>query len=566
MSSRLSRIPAVRRHLAVAVVTGLVVVALVIAQAILLAGLISGAGAGLLLGLFLVVAARVIAVYAREVLSLRSAAVAKTRLRDQLLDHVGRAGPLGLSQRRPGDLVTLATRGLDALDGYFARYLPQLVLAVLVPLGVLGVLVVTDGWSAFVVGATLPLVPVFMVLIGLRTRAQSRRQWRLTARLGGHFLDVVEGLPTLAVFRRAKAQAAVIREIGDDHRRLTMSTLRTAFLSALALELLASLSTALVAVEVGLRLLVGGIGYEAALVVLLLTPEAFIALREVGARFHASAEGTAAAEQLFELVDASPSDDGTPKETGERKESMEFGARPAGPPRIEYDDVSLRYPGRQESALDGVSMVFEPGGRYTLVGPSGAGKSSMMALLLGFVSPTGGRILVDGRDSRTVEPGQWRQLVSWVPQRAHVFARTVRENIALGDPDARIDDVRQAAELAGAHAFIRDLPDGYHTLLGERGLRLSAGQRQRLALARAFHRPAPVVVLDEPTAHLDVDNAQAMRAAVNRLSADRTVLVISHERFWTRGDDTTVVRLDAGRIVAPPVPELLSDSAVGLVG
>ncbi len=520
---------AARGYLACTVCLGPVVTGLILAQAgllaTLLAGAIRGAGAAAmaaaLVALAVVLAARAAASYGSEVSALRAAATVKSQLRRKLAEKTLGLGPSWLSGQRSGELATLSTRGLDALDPYFSRYLPQLVLACVVPLAVLVRVALADWISALVIALTLPLIPVFAVLIGLHTRAQTQRQWRILARLGGHFLDVVEGLPTLKVFGRAKAQAEVIRQVTDQHRRATMGTLRVAFLSALVLELAATLATALVAVEVGLRLLAGHLDYRTALLVLILTPEAYLPLRNVGAQFHASMEGATAAQQALDILDA----------PGQRQHHM------AGPPGtadlrdqvICLHGVTLRYPDRSRPALSDVSLAIRPGERIAVTGPSGAGKSSLLALLLRFAEPTAGTIEVGGMSLARVDVTQWRTQVAWVPQHPHLFAATVAANIALGRPDAGRDEIEQAAALAGADAFIRELAAGYDTLLGERGLQLSAGQRQRIALARAFLVDAPLLLLDEPTAHLDPFSAHELQAALAALVAGRTVLQVTHD-------------------------------------
>ncbi len=589
---------AVRVHLAVTVLCGVAVTGLVLAQAWLVARVISGAAAGEGLTELSWAVAAVAAValgraalsYGTEAAALHSAARAKSQLRRRLIAHVTGVAPAGAPEPSPGqpgrgavwlsghhgpddgegdgppragELATLATRGLDALDDYFARYLPQLVLAVLVPLAVLAVVARADWISALVIGLTLPLIPIFMALVGWHTQARTQRQWRLLNRLGGHFLDVVEGLPTLAVFRRAKAQAAIIRRITDEHRRATMGTLRIAFLSALVLELLSTLAVALVAVEIGLRLMYGMVDYQTARLVLILAPEAYLPLREVGARFHASMEGVAAAEQVFAVLDERLDQDGArtgPEAAPAREAASRALVRPCldgcAAPRIRLDDVSLTYPGRTVPALSGVSLVIRPGQRILLTGPSGSGKSSLLALLLRFVDPTGGEIRVERPSGAGSAPlghvpaDQWRQLIAWVPQHPYLVDDTVLDNIRLGRPEASVAEVRRAAELAEAHDFVSTLPQGYGTRLGERGARLSAGQRQRIALARAFLRDAPIVLLDEPTAHLDPDNAAAVRRAVARLLEGRTGLVVAHDTGWSELVDETV-HITGGRIGAP---------------
>ena len=539
---------AARGYLAVVVVLGLVLTALVLVQAGLLARALAGAAPGVgavalwpvLVSLLAVVLARSVAVYGGEVAALRASASVKSQLRRRLAAQVLRLGPAWLGGQRTGEIATLATRGLDALDPYFARYLPQLVLACLVPLAVAVRVALADWISALIIVVTLPLIPVFTVLVGLPARARARRQWLLLARLGGHFLDVVEGLTTLKVFGRARPQAEVIGRVTDEHRTATMSVLRVAFLSALVLELTAALATALVAVEVGLRLLGGHIGYEAALLVLLLTPEAFLPLRAVAMHFHASMEGMAAAGRVCDLLDIKPSRTGAAPRAS--------AAVDLGRQAITLDGVCLSYPGRDRPALDGVSLTIAPGERIAVAGASGAGKSSLLALLLRFVEPSDGRIEAGGLPLDSIATDAWRRQIAWVPQHPALMSGSVAANIALGQAGASRDAIAFAAGLAGADGFIRALPHGYDTPLGERGLRLSAGQRQRIALARAFLRDAPLLLLDEPAAHLDPVTAGQILDAVERLMAGRTAILVSHGVRWPGGADRTLT-LDGGRVV-----------------
>ncbi|WP_017556811.1 thiol reductant ABC exporter subunit CydD [Nocardiopsis baichengensis] len=573
---------AVRVHLAVAVASGLLTTAMVLAQAWLLAYTIAGATRGLgldalswaIAAVAAVAIARAALSYGAETAALRSAARAKSQLRRRLVAHVtgtgadpggepgdspppdggtvrssGGTATAGTGTADAGEVATLATRGLDALDDYFARYLPQLVLAVLVPLAVLAVVAGADWISAVVIAVTLPLIPVFMALVGWHTQARTQRRWRRLHRLGGHFLDVVEGLPTLAVFRRTRAQARIIRRMTDEQRESTMSTLRIAFLSAFVLELLSTLAVALVAVEIGIRLMYGMLDYQTALLVLILAPEAYLPLREVGSRFHASMEGVAAAEQVFAELDKRA--EGAPRRPGPgRDRTAELPGHGVG---LRLEGVGLTYPGRDAPALTGVDLEVPAGRRILLAGPSGSGKSSLLSLLLRFIEPTEGRILAVSADAPggvpldEADPAAWRRRLAWVPQHPYLFDDTVAGNIRLGAPEAGEEEVRRAAELAEADAFIRELPEGYATRLGERGARLSAGQRQRIALARAFLRDAPVVLLDEPTAHLDPENAAAVRTAVARLLQGRTGVVVAHDAGWAAHVDETVP-VHAGRL------------------
>lgn len=547
---------AARGYLVTTVVLGLAGTGLILAQAGLLAEVLASAAtgtgvaalAGALIALAAVLLARAATSYGGEVAALRAAAAVKSQLRRRLIGRALRLGPGWLGGQRDGELATLATRGLDGLDAYFARYLPQLVLACLVPLAVLVRVAIADWLSAVIIAATLPLVPVFAVLVGLHTRAQTQRQWALLARLGGHFLDVVEGLPTLRIFGRARAQESTIAEMTGQYRTATMSTLRVAFLSAFVLELTATVATALVAVEVGLRLLAGHLGYPTALLVLLLTPEAFLPLRNAGAQFHASIEGVTAARRVFEVLE-------TPLPAGQT-------AVPPGDPQrrdlgldlrhqtIALNAVTLAYPGRPAPALSGVTLEIRPGDHIIVTGPSGAGKSSLLALLLRFAEPTAGTIEVDGAELAGIPADAWRAQLAWVPQRAHLFDDTVAGNIALGRPGASPEEIRQAARLAGADHFIGGLEAGYQTPVGERGLRLSSGQRQKIAIARAFLRDAPLLLLDEPTAHLDPFSAGQVQESVAALMTGRTVVHVTHRN---PGDETETrqVVLDDGRLVTP---------------
>ncbi|OLM14416.1 Transport ATP-binding protein CydD [Pseudonocardia sp. Ae505_Ps2] len=547
---------AVRVHLAVAAGCGVAATGLILAQAWLVSRVVAGAtpsfatdgtpigpGAGLdtlarlVGGVAVVAVARALLTYGAESAALRCAARAKSQLRTALVRRLALAATD--PRRSSGEIVTLATRGLDALDDYFARYLPQLVLAVLVPVAVLIVVADADWISAVVIGVTLPLIPLFMVLVGMHTRARTDRQWRLLSRLGGHFLDVVQGLPTLALFRRAQVVAGKVRETTDEHRHAMTGTLRVAFLSAFVLEVLATLAVALVAVEVGLRLLYGNLDYATALFVLVLAPEAYLPLREVGARFHASMEGVAAARQVFAELDR-------PVGGATGGTAPVPAADPAGR-GLTVDGLRVRYPGADTDAVAGLSLGLAPGETVLLRGPSGAGKSTLLGVLLGTVAPTGGTVIVHGRDGTAAELAEldldaWRRGVAWVPQQPHLFADTVAANVRLGAGRDNVTDdaVRAAARRAGLDTVVARLPRGWDTVLGEGGTQLSSGERQRVALARAFLRDAPLVLLDEPTAHLDPDSAAAVRTAATELLRGRTAVVVAHDAGWAEHTDRTV--------------------------
>ncbi|WP_411109403.1 thiol reductant ABC exporter subunit CydD [Streptomyces sp. c-19] len=515
---------ATRVFLIAVVLLGLVGAGLVIAQAMLIAEIVVGAcqkGQAVsdlttaMLLLAGVAGARALVSWLTELAAHQASAAVKSELRGRLLGRAAALGPGWLSGQKAGSLIALATRGVDALDDYFARYLPQLGLAVVVPVAVLARIVTEDWVSAAIIVVTLPLIPVFMILIGWYTQARMDRQWKLLSRLSGHFLDVVAGLPTLKIFGRAKAQAESIREITSEYRRATMRTLRIAFLSSFALELLATLSVALVAVSIGMRLVHGDLDLYTGLVILILAPEAYLPLRQVGAQFHAAAEGLAAAEEIFDVLEQPVRDGGA----GAAPDSL----------RLEVEGVTVRHAGRAEPSLDAATLTVEPGETVALIGPSGVGKSTLLDVVLGFAEPEeGGSVRVGGVDLRSLDMEEWRARIAWVPQRPYLFAGTVAENVRLARPDATDEAVREALRDAGADGFVAGLPRGLDTALGEDGAGLSAGQRQRLALARAFLADRPLLLLDEPTAALDGETEAGVVDAVRRLAAGRTVLLVVH--------------------------------------
>ncbi|WP_405681490.1 thiol reductant ABC exporter subunit CydD [Streptomyces sp. NBC_01238] len=540
---------ATRFFLAAVVALGVVGAALVIAQAMLVADVVVGGFedgltvSGLRTPLILLAAValgRALVSWLTELAAYRASAAVKSELRGRLLDRAAELGPGLLSDRRTGSLVTLATRGVDALDDYFARYLPQLGLAVVVPVAVLARIVTEDWVSAAIIVVTLPLIPLFMILIGWATQSRMDRQWRLLSRLSGHFLDVVAGLPTLKVFGRAKAQAESIRAITSQYRRATLRTLRIAFLSSFALELLATLSVALVAVTIGMRLVHGELDLYTGLVVLILAPEAYLPIRQVGAQYHAAAEGLSAAEEIFSVLETEPRRGGT----ADVPESL----------RLELEGVTVRHEGRGEPSLDHASLVVDEGETVALVGPSGVGKSTLLDVVLGFTAPDEGRVRVGGVDLATLAPERWRERIAWVPQRPYLFAGTIAENVRLARPDADDGAVAAALRDAGAYDFVAELPDGAQTLLGEDGAGLSAGQRQRLALARAFLADRPLLLLDEPTASLDGETEAGIVEAVRRLAQGRTVLLVVHRPALLPLADR-VVRLEPGATLRPEKPE-----------
>jgi ATP-binding cassette subfamily C protein CydD len=535
--------------LALDAVLAVVAALLVLAQAVLIAAVAARAFAGAPLDevaglLTLLVAAsigRAAVASSFEVVGRRAANDLLADLRVELVERRLRDRPAALDGVESAEVATAAVSGLDALETTFARYLPQTILAVTIPPAVLILVATIDPISAALMLLTLPLVPLFMWLIGRYTEQRARERWQTLAVLATHFLDVVRGLPTLRAFNRAEAQTERIRAVSEEYRRTTMGTLRVAFLSGTLLELAATLGIALVAVTVGVRLVEGGLGFEAGLTVLVLAPELYLPLRNLAAQFHAGADGLVVAKRLLDLVDVEPAE--------------RTGVNAAPSPRrtpVRLEGVSFAYPTRPGLVLEGVDLELRPDETVALVGPTGGGKSTIAAMLLLLAEPTGGRVTVDGVDLAECAAASWRSRIAWLPQRPTLFRGTVAENIRLGGPGADERDVRAAARRAGAHDFVLRLPDGYDTVVGEGGRTLSAGEAQRIALARAFLREAELVILDEPTAHLDPASAELVSEAVERLRVGRTVLLIVHRpELAARAD--RIVHLEAGRIVEPAV-------------
>jgi thiol reductant ABC exporter CydD subunit len=534
----------VRRLLAVDAALGVVVALLVLAQAVLLARAAARAfdGASLedvtptLVLLAAVVVARALGAWGFEVAGRRAAADVVSQLRLDVVDARVRRRPATLDGTQTGELTTAAVSGVDALETTFAKYVPQTVLAVVVPAAVLAVVASIDVLAAGVMLLTLPLVPLFMWLVGRQAEGRARERWQALALLANHFLDVVRGLPTIRAFNRGPAQVERIADVSEEYRRTTMGTLRIAFLSGAILELAATLGIALVAVVVGVRLAEGDIGFEPALTVLVLAPELYLPLRNLAAQWHASADGAAVAERLLDLSEPAP--------------AVRASAAAPSPAleQVRFEGVSFRYPARELDVLRNVDLELRPGETLALVGPSGGGKTTMLSLLLRFVDPSAGRIVVGEHDLGHVDPADWRRHLAYVPQHPTLFRGTIADNVRLGDPGADEARVRAAAALAGADGFVGALPDGYETVVGEGGRALSTGERRRLALARAFLRDAPLVLLDEPTADLDADSAAIVSDALERLRAGRTVLLVAHDAGLASRADRAV-RIDAGAVV-----------------
>ncbi|HYH22672.1 MAG TPA: thiol reductant ABC exporter subunit CydD [Azospirillum sp.] len=516
--------------------------ALLILQAWLVAGILDDAvfgpappSAARLAAVLPVLAARAGILWLAHVLAADTAIAVKGMVRHRLSEALGRL-PAGHPRPEAGRYAGLMVEGVEALEPFVARYLPAMAQAVFLPFAILAVVLPLDWLSAPVFALTAPLIPLFMILIGRGAEKLNLAQWATLTRMAAYLLDAVQALPTLRLFHAVDREARRVAGVAERYRRDTMRVLRVAFLSALALEFLATVSIALVAVFIGFRLLWGEMAYERGLFILLLAPEFYLPLRALGAQYHARMEALGAAEQMAPLLrDAVRGTDAAAPAPAV--------AVPDGePPRVAVDGVRFGYdPGRP--ILDGLSFTLEPGTLTALVGASGAGKSTVMALLRGRLTPWSGGVRIG---DAAAGPPALRP--AWIPQQPHLFAGTIADNIRLGVPDATDEAVRAAAARAHAAAFIKRLPDGYATRVGERGAGLSGGEARRIALARAFVMRSPLVLMDEPSASLDQDSEEALVAALDDLRRACTILVVAHRLTTVRTADRILV-LDTGRIV-----------------
>lgn len=518
---------ATKSFLAFSAVNGLVNTALIILQALLLGGLLVDIYLGgkeladvigdlyLLGAVFL---ARALSAWLSDVFATRASNKAKSQLRTAVISKTLELGPVWVSSRQSADLATLSTQGLNALDTFFARYLPQIFLAAAIPLTV-GITVLTqDLLSAVIIGLTIPLIPFFMALVGIYSKNKVDRQWNSLQALSGHFLDLVQGLPTLKVFNRAKRQADAIASVGDEYRSATMGVLRVSFLSSLVLELISTLSMALVAVSIGLRLVNGSINLREGLIVLFLVPEAYIPLRQLGAQFHAVVDGMGAADRMFEILEAPAA-------------STIAAAKPvlSSPIEISVNQVSYSYPKSELIALAPLSFTTKSGQLTAIKGASGSGKSTLVNLLLGFAKCASGSIKVNGQDISDLDLDYWRSHISYFPQSPWLPYGTVRQAIQMANPSATDQDIISALGKVGLSVTnFNDLPNGLDTKITS-STGLSMGQRRRIALARAIIQNRPIFILDEPTASLDSNTEALINSTLqNLVDEGKCVIAIAH--------------------------------------
>jgi ATP-binding cassette, subfamily C, bacterial CydD len=485
--------------------------------------------------ILLIILFRVIVSYATERVAFLASASIKQNIRARLLKKIQQLGPAYLSGERSGEISTTLSEGVEALENYYARYLPSMSLALWVPLSILAFVVPVDWKSALVMLLTAPLIPFFMILIGKGAEKLNQQQWTQLTRLGGHFLDTIQGLTTLKLFNASKREARVIERISEDYRESTMKVLRVAFLSSLALEFFATVSIAIVAVLIGFRLLFAEMEFQAGFFILLLAPEFYLPLRSLGTHYHGRMEAIASSERIIEILQ-------TPVITSENR-TKTLAEQPIN---ICLRHVSFNYETRP--ALKNVSIEIGSGEHVALVGPSGSGKTTLLNLLLGFLQAEQGEILINGHNLDQIQLENWRQHIAWIPQRPRMFYGSVLDNITLGMKGVEAQAVLDALDESFSREFVENLPDGLDTLIGDGGQGLSGGQLQRLALARAFLRQPALLILDEPTAHLDKDSETIIQQALQRFSKGRTVLSIAHRLSTIQQADRIYV-LDKGQIV-----------------
>ncbi len=479
--------------------------------------------------------------YVAEITAFKAAAQIKSDLRARLLQKYFAQGPLAVVDQASAEAAATLSDGVEALEPYFSRYMPQVALCVAVPLAILALVFRLDVYSGLILLVAGPLVPLFMVFVGIRAEAINQRQWEKLLLLGVHFLDVLQGLTTLKLFGRARDEIAIARKLSDDYRRTTMAGLRVAFLTSAVLEFFASLAIALVAVLFGARLIHGHIAFYPAFLVLLLAPEYFVPLRGLSVHYHARMTAIAAAKQIFAMLEAPERSSGT-------------APVPPGALHITCENLSFSYNGR--AVLRGLDASFPAGKITAIIGESGAGKTTLARLLLGFAQPQAGHILVNGQDLAAMAPQAWWSRLAWVPQSPRLFLGSVADNLRLGNPQALLPDLREAAKRARALEFIEALPGQFDAPVGEAGAKLSGGQIQRLALARAYLKNPDLLILDEATASLDLVNEQLVLQAISALAQGRTVIMLAHRLAVAAQADQVLVLAD-GRIAQAGPPEVL---------
>lgn len=493
---------------------------------------------------FLVIASiilRAILIWFRERFAQQQAVRIKTHMRLAVFSNLMKLGPSFSRASKTGELVAIAVDGVEKLDDYFTRYIPSLIQLLIFPTTIIAFCMFFDWISGLIMLVTAPIILFFMWLIGTYAKNITRTQWKGLLMMSSHFLDALQGLKTLKLFGANAREAGQVYDISNRFRIITMKVLSVAFVSGFVLELAASISIALVALQVGIRLIEGLMEYQAGLFVLLLAPEFYLPFRTLGLHHHAGMEGAAAAEKIFEINDNFPE---VVPHPGPTVYSLEKTIQTSAP-LIKFESIYYSYPGSERPAASNISFQLRPETLTALVGKTGAGKTTLVYLLLGYLNPTSGRILVNGEPIGSHEKHEWLKRIAYVPQHPHFFNATLLENLQMAKPDASFEQVMAAANMAYAHDFIEKLPDGYNTFLSENAARLSGGEKQRLALARAFLKHAPLLILDEPTSNLDPESEALVAKAMMQLLVGRTSVIIAH-RLRTVVHANNILVLDQG--------------------
>ena len=462
------------------------------------------------------------------------------RLSSRLAQTVADLGPAFTRTEQSGKLVTTMLKGVESVDPWFSQYFPQLIMALVTPVVILAAISPSDWIAGAILLVSAPLIPAFMIVIGKRASVATEKQWSTMSRMSGNFLDMLQGLTTLKLFAQEKARRDDIAEASENFRRSTMKVLKIAFLSSLALELVGTAGTAFAAVSIGLRLASGTMPFRPAVFILLLIPDFYLTLRQLGTRFHAGMEGVTASKEMHAIFDRAAE---APRNTG----SLDLSGQEATSLPIVIENLRYTFPGGSHPALDGITCTLRPGTVTALTGPSGAGKSTLLNLLLHFIEPQEGTISFGSTPIDRYRPEAWYRQIAWVPQHPFLFNATIRENLLMARPGAGEPELDHALRQAGLSDLVRSLPEGLDTTIGEQGSRLSGGEAQRLSLARAFLKDAPILLLDEPTSNTDPILEAQLRSAMAKLMKGRTVVMIAHRLESIRNADTIIV-LEQGRM------------------
>lgn len=560
----LRQIPGARLYLIITIIFGTLLGSLVVFQAFYLSQIINGVFLrsktlkqvwSLLLILIGIIALRGLLSWGNALAANQIAGHIKTKVRGRLLTRLFLLGPLYTRGERSGELINTLGGGVESLDPYFSQYFPQLFLSLLVPTIIVGTIFWVDIPTGIILLIMVPILLFLLALAGMMAGVETKRHWKALSLMSAHFLDTLQGLTTLKLFGRDKEAEEQVRKVSERFRQTTMSTLRIAFFSSFILEEGATISAAIIAVEIGLRLLIAQMPFQTALFVLLLTPEFFLPLRLVAARYHAGMTGSIALQRIVEILETPVPSHASP----DPQPVLHNTAISLANTSISLEHVSYTYDG-QRPALHDISFRAAPGQKVALVGPSGAGKTTIAHVLLRFIEADSGQVCIGGKASGEVSLQEWRKQIAWVPQHPYLFNTTVAENIRLGCPQATRAQIMDAARQAHADVFIDALPQTYETVIGEQGARLSGGEAQRISLARAFLKNAPLLILDEATSYLDSEHEAEVLEALARLEEGRTVLLIAHRLSTVYKADQIVV-IDAGRVVEIGTHEVLSQQS-----